>query len=231
MKPVFIFRHVASEGPGYFAEFLQQREIPYQIVAIDAKNSLPASARTAAGLVFMGGPMSANDALPWIAEELQLIQQAADQGIPLLGHCLGGQLISRALGGQVQTNPVKEIGWHPVARVSSSGWLQDLPLTFPAFHWHGETFTLPAKAQSILSSHHCKQQGFVLPKIIALQCHIEMTAAMVETWVKEGAEELSQSSPGVQTPTEILSNLDSRIRQLQKVADIFYTEWIGYLKR
>jgi GMP synthase-like glutamine amidotransferase len=111
MLPVAIFRHAVVEGPGYLADFLDERAIPWQLIAIDANDAVPPSVSTYSGLVFMGGPMSVNDDLPWIAGELDLIRDAVAQGVPVLGHCLGGQLISKALGGVVSKNPVKEIGW------------------------------------------------------------------------------------------------------------------------
>ncbi|MGW8271276.1 MAG: type 1 glutamine amidotransferase, partial [Burkholderiales bacterium] len=114
MKPVAIFRHVRSEGPGYFATVLERRSIPHRLIAVDDGEPLPRSARAFAGLVFMGGPMSANDDLPWIAPSLALMQDAVRQDVPLLGHCLGAQLMAKALGGEVQPAAVKEIGWGEV---------------------------------------------------------------------------------------------------------------------
>ena len=119
MKPIAIFRHAAPEGPGYLAEFLDERQIPWQLIAIDAGDAVPSDINAFSGLVFMGGPMSANDELPWIAHELALIRDAVARDIPVLGHCLGGQLISKALGGTVSRNPVKEIGWGEVTVVGN----------------------------------------------------------------------------------------------------------------
>ncbi|MDH4233536.1 MAG: type 1 glutamine amidotransferase, partial [Gallionella sp.] len=107
MKPIAIFRHFPTEGPGYLAEFLDERKIPWQLIAIDAGDAVPQSVAAYAGLVFMGGPMSVNDDLPWIPKVEALIRDAVARDIPLLGHCLGGQLISKALGGVVSRNPVK----------------------------------------------------------------------------------------------------------------------------
>ncbi len=114
MKPVAIFRHSQTEGPGYIATFLDARRINFQLVKVDAREPVPADPRQFSGLVFMGGPMSVNDVLPWIPEVLGLVQKAVDADIPVLGHCLGGQLMAKALGGRVTRNGVKEIGWGPV---------------------------------------------------------------------------------------------------------------------
>ncbi len=114
MKPIAIFRHARSEGPGYFATFLNEHAIPWVMIRIDEGDAVPADASAFSGLVFMGGPMSVNDDLPWIPKVLALIRDAYAKDIPLLGHCLGGQLMSKALGGVVSKNPVKEIGWGKV---------------------------------------------------------------------------------------------------------------------
>ena len=120
MKPVAIFRHIPIEGPGYFATFLDNNHIPWRLIKIDAGEKLPASIDEFSGLVFMGGTMSVNDDLPWIGQELSLIRQAVAADVPVLGHCLGGQLMAKALGGQVTQNPTKEIGWGRVARANAA---------------------------------------------------------------------------------------------------------------
>ena len=109
MKPVAIFRHSPTEGPGYFATYLDSRDLPWRLVALDRGEPVPADPQDFSGLVFMGGPMSVNDDLPWIEPVLALIRGATAGGVPVLGHCLGGQLMSKALGGSVGRNRVKEI--------------------------------------------------------------------------------------------------------------------------
>lgn len=232
MKPVRIFQHIDCEGPGYFAETLAHYNIPYQIVRIDKGELPPTSINDISALVFMGGSMSANDKLPWIQQELELIRQAAEKGIPLLGHCLGGQLISKALGGRISANPVKEIGWLPVTTVGSataSEWLDNLPDENLLFHWHGETFSLPEGATLILESEHCAHQGFVMGNILALQCHVEMTAGMVREWVSRFPNELSPETNTVQGSQSILLDLDKKITAMQKVADSLYQQWLKTL--
>jgi GMP synthase-like glutamine amidotransferase len=106
MRPIAIFRHAPSEGPGYFASYLERKAITWRLVPLDAGQAVPRSARGFAGLVFMGGPMSVNDDLPWINPVLHLIADAVRQDVPVLGHCLGGQLVARAFGGEVRAAPV-----------------------------------------------------------------------------------------------------------------------------
>jgi GMP synthase-like glutamine amidotransferase len=114
MKPIAIFRFSRTEGPGYFATFLDRCGISWQLLELDEGAAIPADLAPYSAFVFMGGPMSANDDLPWSTALLGLIRKAAGNGQPCLGHCLGGQLMSRALGGKVTKNPLKEIGWGEV---------------------------------------------------------------------------------------------------------------------
>ena len=235
MRPVATFRHARTEGPGYLAEYLDRRSIPWQLMRIDEGESVPDDAGAFSGLVFMGGPMSVNDDLPWIPPVLTLIRAAVDLQVPVLGHCLGGQLMSKALGGVVGKNPVKEIGWGrcdvPDTPVAHEWFGGDLEF-FDSFHWHGETFTLPAGATRILSSPWCDNQAFALGPHLGLQCHVEMTEDLIKTWCRGGAKEIAESreSPGVQPPREIERQLPARVAALHRVADRLYARWTAGLK-
>ena len=235
MKPIAIFRQAPHEGPGYFATFCETHGLPVQLIRIDAGDALPASPEAFAGLVFMGGPMSVNDDLPWIEPLLALIRQAVAAAIPVLGHCLGGQLIAKALGGTVGRNPIKEIGWGtvrvlptPVAR----DWFGSLH-RFESFHWHGETFSLPAGADRILESAHCANQAFALGPHLAMQCHVEMDEAMIRSWCEVGADEIAAaaSSPGVQTAARMQKLNPANLPALQAVAEQLYRRWVLGLRR
>lgn len=234
MKPVLIFRHTATEGPGHIAVFLAAQGIPFQTCLVDQGAPIPASPDAYAGLVFMGGPMSVNDDLHWIANSLSLIRQAVAANIPVLGHCLGGQLIAKALGGVITNNPVKEIGWEPVRVLnnpSAQRWFGDTT-GFDAFHWHGETFSVPANATRILESTHCPQQAFVLGPHLALQCHVEMTSPMIHEWCHIGKDYLlaAQSSPAVQTAALMQAETPSKLPAMTAAADRLYGHWIKGLK-
>jgi len=229
---IAIFRHTATEGPGYLAEFLDARNIPWQLIRIDAGDAVPQNASAYSGLVFMGGPMSVNDDLPWIPPVLALIRDAVARDIPLLGHCLGGQLISKALGGVVSCNPVKEIGWGEVTVSDNDGarnWFGDIE-KFQAFHWHGETFSLPQGATHLLSSPYCANQAWAIGKHLALQCHVEMTAEMIASWCTVGAGEIAaSSSPAVQSAREMQQQMNNRLPGLNSVAAQLYGRWITNL--
>ena len=230
MKPVVIFRHSATEGAGYLATFLNNKNIPWQLIKVDEKEPLPTSVKDYSGMVLMGGPMSVNDGLPWIAPILDLIREAKALDVPLLGHCLGGQLMSKALGAVVTKNPIKEIGWGEVTVSESEtakNWFGDIA-QFNSFHWHGETFSLPQGATHLLASAHCQNQAYSIGKHLAFQCHIEMTADMIETWCDVGAKELKESaaSIAVQQANDMQQNLPLHVFFLNKVANQVYSQWI-----
>jgi len=235
MKPVGIFRTSTTEGPGYFATYLERRSIPWQLVALDQGEPVQRNARTYSGIAVMGGPMSANDDLPWIAPLLELMRGAVRQDVPLIGHCLGAQLMSRAFGGAVRAHPVREIGWGEV-RVADNGvareWLGDLQ-AFETFQWHGETFSIPPGATRVLEGEHCPNQAFALGRHLGMQCHVEMTPELVHTWIDTGADEIREhrKSPAVQDPQKMQQDLEPRLDRLHQVADRIYDRWSEGLSR
>ncbi len=225
-----IFRHIACEGPGFLAELMEQQKIDYEIIAIDGGQSVPASLSGVSGLVFLGGPMSVNDGDAWIKQELSLIQQAHAADIPMLGFCLGSQLICKALGGEVfKGNAGQEIGWHAVSRVDGSEaqyWLGDFSGEVDLFHWHGETFSLPEAATLILSSQAYQNQAYVIGKTLALQCHVEVSAEMVKEWSSLYTADLAQGGQWNQAAVEICDRLDSRITDLRAFAQPLLEKWL-----
>jgi GMP synthase-like glutamine amidotransferase len=236
MKPIAIFRHASTEGPGYFATVLERHGLSWQLTKIDQGEAVPADPARFAGMVFMGGPMSVNDDLPWIAPVLELIRTGVAANVPVLGHCLGGQLMSRALGGSVSRNPVKEIGWGEVTvfnNPQAMHWFGHAAPSFLSFHWHGETFSVPDGAQRLLGNSHCENQAFALGPHLALQCHIEMTRDMIDHWCVSGAREIARSSgsPGVQTIEAIKTDVEARLAALHRIADRVYERWIENLAR
>jgi len=230
MKPIAIFRHSPGEGPGYFATFLDRHSLPWTLFRVDDGVLPPPTSEEFSALCFMGGPMSVNDDLPWIPLTLQLIREADRRAIPVIGHCLGGQLMAKAFGGSVTRNPVKEIGWGRVLAVDTAmplatEWIGDT-VAFEAFHWHGETFSLPPGATRILQSAHCANQAFVRGPHLGMQCHVEMTESMIRTWCRQWAEENAPASASVQTPQQMEENMASRIAAMRSMADRLYGRWL-----
>jgi len=225
-----VFRHIECEGPGFLAELLQQRQIDFELISIDADQSVPGSLEGVTGLVFLGGPMSVNDSLPWLEDELALIRKAHAADIPMLGFCLGSQLISKALGGEVSRGKAgQEIGWHtvyPVNNNASENWLGNDATTWEAFHWHGETFSLPDGADLILSSQAYPHQAYVMGKTLALQCHVEVSAEMVKEWASLYAADLAQGGQWNQKSDVICTDVENKVTQLQKVAQPLLEKWL-----
>ncbi|HEY7241129.1 MAG TPA: type 1 glutamine amidotransferase [Burkholderiales bacterium] len=235
MKPVVVVRTARSEGPAYFASYLERRSIAWDLLAIDEGAPVPGDPRHFSGIAIMGGAMSVNDDLPWIAQLLELIREAVRKDVPVLGHCLGGQLMSKAFGGAVRVNRYKEIGWGEV-RVCDNGvareWLGELQ-SFEAYQWHGETFSIPPGATRVLENAHCANQAFAIGKHFGMQCHVEMTEDLVRAWTRGGADEIAAAaaSPAVQKPEEMELDLEARLARLHEVADRIYDKWTENLSR
>src|SRR5712691_11147864 len=193
MRDVAILRFSPTEGPAYLAEWLDAQGIPWHLVAIDEGAAVPADPRAFAGIAMMGGPMSVNDALPWVAPLGSLLGDAVAARVPVIGHCLGGQLLAKALGAQVRRAPTPEIGWIDVD-VADAGagreWFGGRT-RIETFQWHAETFALPVGATRVLTNRFNVNQAYVVDgRHLGLQCHIEMTHDLVESWLRTGASEL-----------------------------------------
>ena len=235
MHPVTIIRHIQCEGPGYLETVLSRHQIRHEIIALDQQEPLPADLGNSSGLVIMGGPMSVNDDADWIRQEIQLVRQAIEANLPVLGHCLGGQFIARALGASVGVNPAREIGWFPVEATSNTAlvpaWLNRFTSPQPVFHWHGETFDIPDGALRILSSEHCNNQAFIYKdNVFAFQCHIEMTCEMVDEWSSLYTEEIAQPTAATQTREEMLEHCQTLVKGMNDLADDIYSDWINKLE-
>ncbi|MBL8520300.1 MAG: type 1 glutamine amidotransferase [Betaproteobacteria bacterium] len=234
MKPIAILRFSADDGPGYCASVLDRQSVPWALFALDEGASPPASLDAFSGLVLMGGPMSANDPLPWIPPVLDLIRAARSRGVPVLGHCLGGQLMSKALGGEVTLNPVKEIGWQPVIaedHATARDWLGDWAgRAFRVFQWHGDTFSIPPGATRILAGDACANQAFVVGNSLAMQCHVEMTPDMVHQWCGDWEAEGVAPSASVESAAQIAGGIEAHLQPMRGVADRLYLRWLQGVK-
>ena len=235
MHPIAIFRFSPTEGPAYFSEWLDAHGFAWQLIALDAGASVPSDARAFGGIGMMGGPMSVNDALAWTAPLGALLRDAVDAGVPVLGHCLGGQLFAQALGAQVTRTPTPEIGWHDVSVCDDAArhhWFGGRD-AFSAFQWHYDAFALPSGATRVLTNPFNVNQAYVVDdRHIGFQCHIELTRDLTETWLASGAGELpAQSTPAVQSAGDIRRELDARIATLKLLAGDVYARWTQGLAR
>jgi len=235
MRDVAILRFSPTEGPGYFADWLDARGIGWLLVPVDQGAAVPADPRAYAGIAMMGGPMSVNDALPWVGPLCALLRAAVAADVPLVGHCLGGQLLAKALGAPVRRAAVPEIGWIDVevdAAPAGQEWFGGRR-RFQTFQWHGESFELPAGATRVLTNRHNANQAYVVAdRHLGLQCHVEMTRELVESWLATGAQELpGASAPALQSAVDIAAGLDARVAALNAVADDVYSRWAQGLRR
>ncbi len=182
--------------------------------------------------------MSVNDALPWIPQVCDLIVQSDQLGRPVIGHCLGGQLMAKALGAQVRPHDRKELGWGSLSVTHSRLGLEWLGIdsgNIPAFQWHGDTFDLPEDAVLLLSNSFCRNQAFVIERAgrvahLGMQCHMEMTPDLISRWAMKGAAEIEVAcladSSCVQTQTEMLKNNSVQCENLHKFTSRLYDRWM-----
>jgi len=229
MRPVAIFRFSPGDEPGRFADWLDANGRPWRLVALDDGGTVPPSAEPFAGIGMMGGPMSVNDDLPWVVPMTALVRGAVARGVPVIGHCLGGQLLARALGAAVARAPVAELGWQDVEVVDTQAGAEwfGARARFPLFQWHYEVFDLPAGAKRVLGNAWAPNQAFVVDdRHLGMQGHVEITAAIARVWVAQSGHELpARSTPSMQCADDLLRDLDARVAASNAVADDIYARW------
>ena len=215
-------QHVPFENLGSIEGWARENRHPLSLTRFFLGEILPAVGEID-WLIVMGGSMGVHDeeSYPWLAEEKRFIGQAVESGKVVLGICLGAQLIADVLGARVFRNRHKEIGWFPIEMTGESrttALFSGFPKRFEAFHWHGDTFDLPAGAVQIARSPACKNQGFMYgERVVALQFHLETTRAGAEALIQQCASEIVDA-PFIQTPDIILS-AESKFRGIkQKMA-------------
>lgn len=191
MKPVLILRNVSHETAGTLECHLAEAGVQCRYFDLFSETPRQLPLDQAAALVVMGGPMSVHDVdqYPFLAAEISWIQEAVQRRLPTLGICLGSQLLAKAMGADVYSNAMKEIGWYPLEMLPTTAedpLFANCQATETVFQWHGDTFDLPSGAVLLARSALCKHQAFRIgPCAWGLQFHIEMTPDMVDAWLAE----------------------------------------------
>lgn len=195
---IFIFQHVEYEGPGAILPYLESKGHNVHIIRLYARDKIPHEDEVDFAIL-MGGPMSVLEEAdyPYFNREKELCRDMVQLGKPMLGICLGAQMIASAFGGAIKKNPEKEIGWFPVTFTGGIAEEIGLPKSLPVFHWHGETFDipdLPGIVEPFAFSEGCKNQAFRIGSGIALQFHLEATPESMDAMLVNGAEEIKAST-------------------------------------
>ncbi|MFI8481056.1 type 1 glutamine amidotransferase [Pseudomonas sp. NPDC078700] len=231
MADILIITHIDYCTPGHLAKVLDDAQLTFIELRADLNELDGYDLDRPKAVAIMGGPMSVNDPLPWLQTEISAIRHFIKRDIPLLGHCLGGQLLAKALGARISKMTYTESGWQAmdiVAGAEQSPWLAHLPERFDIFQWHGDTFALPDGAEPLLSNQWCQNQAFAWgDKVLALQGHPEMTEALVSQWLRDWSHLLDVSQPSQQSLEFMLDGLNHKVAALNQVAEGFYRHWLN----
>jgi GMP synthase (glutamine-hydrolysing) len=193
MRPILVFQQVPHESLGQIEDALLDARLPWQTLELYAEASGEVDVSGAAGLVVLGGPMNVDEVAryPFLAQEPRWIREAIRRDLPVLGICLGAQLLAKALGARVFPNGIKEIGWYEIEltpEASDDELFGGCGRRQTVFQWHGDTFDLPSGAVPLAQSELCRRQAFRYgTKAYGLQFHLEVTPEMIDRWLDEPA--------------------------------------------
>jgi GMP synthase (glutamine-hydrolysing) len=229
---VLIIKHVDTEGPGLIEDCLIEEKIAYRILNLSMGDRLPRM-NGLKQIVVLGGPMNVyeEERYPFLREEDLFIKEAIQRGKFILGICLGAQLIAKALGAKVSRAPVKEIGWYDVSLTEEGArdpFFSLLPGTFSVFQWHEDTFEIPSAAKLIAISVSVPHQAFRYGEnVYGLQFHLEVTAEMIQEWMKTYGEGFNGSEMPLLSKLKILTDTSRKIETCKKDAIDFFRKFFG----
>ncbi len=228
MAKVWVLQHHPAENLGAIADVLESAALAWQYVRVFDGHPVPADMKGAGGLIVMGGPEAVYqlDRYPYLRAEMALIENALKAGRPVLGVCLGSQLLAATLGANVRRGAQKEIGWYPVRlrpETKDDRLLRGLPEEFVACHWHGDIFDLPARAVPLASSELTELQAFRYgDRAWGLLFHAEMTQQIVAALVNEFGEGLKRV--GIDGDA-IVASAPRHLAGLGSIADTIFSRW------
>ena len=227
---VLILQPKADDGPSYLATWLQARGLDFTVCNVEAGDEVPVDAGGFDAIAMLGGSMSANDDLPFLHRAHALLRDAVARDVPVLGHCLGGQMLARALGAVVTDNPVPEIGWSEITRADHSlarDWLGDAA-QLPACQWHFQTFSLPEGATRIAGNAACTNQAFAIGPHLGMQFHIEVDAEKLDRWHSElpPPDSALAAHAGVQDEATMRADTARLLPHSQRIAAGIYSGWL-----
>ena len=235
MAPILILQFMADDGPAYLGTWLRHRGIAFDLRRADDPHGFPEHIGGYRALAVLGGAMSANDDLPFIHTAQRLIAEALRADVPVIGHCLGGQLMARVLGAGVSASPQPEVGWHAMTTVDSpvcTRWFGSA-LEQQVFHWHYEAFGVPAEAERLATSAQCPHQAFALGPHLAMQFHVEVDVTKVELWLTQrdelyDAQQCAHAT--VHSRQRIRADTARFVEAQQGLADRIYARWAEGLR-
>jgi GMP synthase-like glutamine amidotransferase len=208
MRTLYVLQHVPYEHPGTILDWARERTLSVQVIKLYDGKSCPVVS-TSDLLLVMGGPMGVfdDDDYPWMRDEKQVIKDATRYNVPTLGICLGAQLIAHVLGADVRRNLYQEIGFFPITLTLAAvndALFHQVPKIFTPFHWHGDTFMIPAGAVRIAGNDACMNQGFIGPgNVMGLQFHLEADKRLIGEWTNRLPQ--TAEPPHVQNIDQILT--------------------------
>lgn len=224
MKKVLAIRHVEIEHLGEFERILKDMGYIFEYFDVWRDDIGKLNIKNFDGFIILGGYMGVyeQDRYPFLKNTFHIAENALEYNKPLIGVCLGSQVLAHVLGAKVFKGPKKEIGWFEVFKVGDDEIFKDFPERFVTFHWHGDTFDLPKGAKRVFSSDIYQNQCFVYGKAVGIQFHLEVNTQMVELWADEYKNELESEgievSKIINQPHQIFERMkDLSAKMIQKL--------------
>jgi GMP synthase (glutamine-hydrolysing) len=232
MRNVIVLQHAESEGPGTLSDALAAPKLPVRVVRGDLGERIPSDLSSAAALIVMGGPMGVYEhtKYPFLRDELRLVEAAVKAHLPVVGICLGSQLLATALGANVRQGSRKEIGWYSVhlePAASADTLFTDAPNRFEGFHWHGDIFDLPYGAIRLAHSDLTECQAFRYGSAHGILFHMEVTQASIAGMVQAFPAELAQAGESTES---LASGTNRHLERLQSIGATVFRRWVDTIQ-